>query len=67
MNQKKDINVIPYNNLFFEAAEEGTVPDLFLRLRKMIDKTDTHAIFIDEVKKTSQAIIDRIEELKIRI
>jgi MinD-like ATPase involved in chromosome partitioning or flagellar assembly len=67
LNQKKDINVIPYNNLFFEAAEEGTVPDLFLRLRKMIDKTDTHAIFIDEVKKTSQAIIDRIEELKIRI
>ncbi len=67
LNQKKDINVIPYNNLFFEAAEEGTVPDLFLRLRKMIDKTDTHAIFIDEVKKTSQAIIDRIEELKIII
>ncbi|MCI8587076.1 MAG: hypothetical protein HFJ49_00505 [Clostridia bacterium] len=67
LNQKKDINVIPYNNLFFEAAEEGTVPDLFLILRKMIDKTDTHAIFIDEVKKTSQAIIDRIEELKIII
>lgn len=65
LNQKKDINVIPYNNLFFEAAEEGTVPDLFLRLRKMIDKTDTHAVFIEEVKKTTQAIVDRIEELKI--
>lgn len=67
LHEKKEINVIPYNNLFFEAAEEGTVPDLFLRLRKMIDKTDTHAVFIEEVKKASDRILDRIEELKIQI
>lgn len=67
LNEKKEINVIPYDTLFFESAEEGTIPDLFLRLRKMIDKTDDHAIFIDEVKKASQTILDRIEELKYRL
>ncbi|MCI8655117.1 MAG: hypothetical protein HFJ48_04515 [Clostridia bacterium] len=66
LNEKKDISVIPFNYLFFEAAEEGNVPDLFLRLRKMIDKTDTHAVFIDEVKKASQVILDRIVELKFQ-
>ncbi|MCI8700154.1 MAG: hypothetical protein HFJ47_02285, partial [Clostridia bacterium] len=53
LNEKNEINVIPYDTLFFEAAEEGTIPDLFLKLRKMIDKTDEHAIFIDEVKNAS--------------
>lgn len=67
LNEKNEINVIPYDTLFFEAAEEGTIPDLFLKLRKMIDKTDEHAIFIDEVKKASQTILDRIEELKFRM
>lgn len=67
LNEKKDISVIPYDNLFFEAAEEGNVPDLFLKLRKMIDKTDSHAFFIEEIKNTSQTIIDRIEELKFKI
>lgn len=67
LNEKKEINVIPYDTLFFESAEEGTIPDLFLKLRKMIDKTDEHAIFIDEVKKASQTILDRIEELKFRM
>ncbi len=67
LNEKNEINVIPYDTLFFEAAEEGTIPDLFLKLRKMIDKTDEHAIFIDEVKNASQTILDRIEELKFRM
>lgn len=67
LNEKREINVIPYDTLFFEAAEEGAIPDLFLKLRKMIDKTDEHAIFIDEVKKASQTILYRIEELKFRM
>lgn len=67
LNEKKEIYVIPYNILFFEAAEEGTVPDLFLRLRKMIDKTDEHAVFISEVKKVSEKILDTNHELQLRI
>lgn len=66
LNEKKDINVVPYDTLFLEATEEGTVPDLFLKLRKMIDKTDSHAIFIDEIRKASEAILYRNREMQIR-
>lgn len=67
LNEKKEIHVIPYNTLFFEAAEEATVPDLFLRLRKMIDKTDENAVFISEVKKISEKILNTNHELQMRI
>lgn len=67
LNEKKEINVIPYDTLFFEAAEEGTVPDLFLKLRRMIDKTDEHAVFISEVKKVSERILSTNQELQLRM
>lgn len=67
LNEKKQISVIPYDNLFFEASEEGTIADLFLKLRRLKDTTDTHAIFIEEVKKTGERILEREAELKLRI
>lgn len=66
-NQRKELNVIPYDTLFFEAAEEGTVAELFLKLRRISDKSDPHAIFVDEVKKITERIVDTNEELKARI
>ncbi len=37
------------------------VPDLFLRLRRSIDEEDRNYIFIQEVKRASDAIIYRLQ------
>ena len=63
--EKKEFATIPYNTLFFEAAQEGNAPDLFLRLRRIEDKNDENFFFIEQVKKTTQEIIQKIQEDKL--
>ena len=46
LDEKKEINVIPFNLLYFEASEEAGVTDLFLRLKNVKDKTDENYIFM---------------------
>lgn len=64
VGERRDLFILPYNTLYFEAAEEGNVPDLFLRLRRIEDKNDENAFFIDNVKKVSEEILKRIQEEK---
>lgn len=64
IGEKKEILTIPYNTLYFEAAQEGNVPDLFLKLRRIEDKNDENAFFIEQVKKASEEIINKIYEGK---
>ena len=65
VGEKRELLTIPYNTLYFEAAQEGNVPDLFLKLRRIEDKNDENAFFIENVKKVSEQIIRRIQEEKI--
>lgn len=64
IGQRKELLAIPYNTLYFEASQEGNVPDLFLRLRRIEDKNDENAFFIEHVKKASQEILKKIQEDK---
>ena len=66
MNEKNKVSTIPYNTLFFEACEEAKLPDLFLRLRK-VDEEDRNAFFISEVKRTSDNIIYRLQDLAMKM
>lgn len=61
IGEKKELLTIPYNTLYFEAAQEGTVTDLFLRLRRIEDKNDENYFFIEQVKKASEEIIKIIQ------
>ena len=61
---KEKISLVPFNILFYEAAEEATVPDLFLKLRKMTDTSDINYFFVDETLKLTNRIVDRIKELQ---
>lgn len=63
---KRDITVIPYNTLFFEAASEQTVADLFLKIRR-VDDGDRNAIFIKEVKLAVEKIIYKLQELRMKM
>ena len=64
---KKDINLMPYNRLFFEAAEEAGIPDLFLRFKKSIDPEDRNAFFIEEVKRATENIMYRLQDLQVKV
>ncbi len=65
LKSKKDINVIPYNTLFFEACSEGKVAEFFLRLRK-VDADDRNATFIQETARLSKDLIYKIQELQLK-
>ena len=58
---------MPYNTLFFEAANEAGVPDLFLKLKKLSDYDDRNAIFLEEVKRASENIVYRLQEIEARM
>ena len=63
--EKKEFLAIPYSTLYFEAAQEGNVTDLFLKLRRIQDKNDENAYFIEQVKKVSEEILKRLQENKM--
>ncbi|MEI3435745.1 MAG: hypothetical protein V8S10_05395 [Clostridia bacterium] len=67
LNEKNPILVIPYNTLFFEATNEAGVPDLFLKLKRISDTDDRNIIFLQEVKRATEAIIYRLQELQAMI
>lgn len=64
INEKKELYIIPFNLLYYEAAEEAAVVDLFLKMRNFKDKSDENYIFMDSTKKLSDKIIKRLQELQ---
>lgn len=62
---EKEIYTVPYSTLFFEAANEGKVDDFFLRFRR-IDENDRNALFISEIKKASEKMTYRLQELQMK-
>lgn len=64
LGEKNQILTIPYNTLFFEAAEEAGVPDLFLRFKRMRDQEERNVFFINEVKRATENIIYRLQEVQ---
>ena len=65
MGEKNKVSTIPYNTLFFEACEEAKSPDLIFNLRK-IDEEDINGFFLSEVKRTSENIMYRLQDLAIK-
>lgn len=61
LGEKNQVLTIPYNTLFFEAAEEAGVPDLFLKFKKFNDQEDRNAFFISEIKRATENIIYRLQ------
>lgn len=67
LEEKNQVLTIPYNTLYFEATNEAGVPDLFLKFKKLSDSEDRNAIFIEEVKRATENINYRLQELQARI
>ena len=64
LEEKNQVLTVPYNTLYFEATNEAGVPDFFLKLRKIADSDDRNVIFLDEIKRDTENIIYRIQELQ---
>lgn len=64
--EEKEICVIPYNTLFFEACNEGKVADYFIKFR-LVDESDRNAGFIKEVTKATEKIVYRLQELQMKM
>lgn len=62
IGEKKELKTIPYSTLYFEASEEGTVTDLFLKLRRIEDRSDSNYFFVEQVKSATQEIMKRMQE-----
>ncbi len=67
MREKKELSVVPYNTLFFEACSEGTIIDFFLRLRNIADDTDKNVIFEKALEEADNNIIFKLQELQMKL
>lgn len=67
LQEKKELDLIPFNLLYMEAAEEGKVADLFLKLKNVKDKTDENYIFMQCTLNLTNNILRRLQELQMRM
>ncbi len=65
LGERNKVSTVPYSTLFFEACEEASVPDLFLKLKKT-DEDDRNGFFMSEVKRSAENIIYRIQDLAMK-
>lgn len=66
MREKKEINAIPYNTLFFESCSEGKVAEFFLRLRR-VEPDDRNAVFVEETARLAKDLIYKLQELQLKL
>lgn len=64
LEEKNQVLTVPYNTLYFEATNEAEVPDLFLKFKRLYDSEDRNALFIQEIKRASENINYRLQELQ---
>ena len=66
LKNRREISFLSYNTLLNDACEEGTVADLFLKL-KQIKSEDKNLDLLEESRKISESIIYKIQELELKI
>lgn len=66
LGMKRDISVIPYNTLYFEAASEESVADLFLKIRNVAEG-DRNKAFVVETKNAAEKIVYKLQELQMKM
>lgn len=69
LGEKKEILSVPYCNLFADAVQEGEVAEFFLNLRiKKLEGLDERtAFFSQELKRVTDAIVYKLQELQMNI
>ena len=61
----RDLYPVPYNTQFLEAINEGKITEFFTKFRGRVHP-DENTYFLDEVKETSERILEKLKELQMR-
>ena len=64
LNKREIINTIPYNNLVFEATQDGKMIDLYFNFIRLREK-DENYYFVKEIKRLFAEIKGKIEILQM--
>lgn len=67
LQEKKELDIIPFNLLYMESAEEANVVDLFLKLKNIKDITDENYIFMQSTLNLTNNIFKRLQDLQMRM
>lgn len=67
LQQKKELDILPFNLLFMEAAEEAGMADLLLKLRNVKDKTDENYIFMQHLLDLTNNIFKKLQDTQKRM
>ena len=67
LQERKELDLVPFNLLYMEAAEEGVVADLFLKLRNIKDKTDENYIFMKCIQDLTNNIVKKLQDMQMRM
>ena len=69
IGEKKEILSVPYDNLFADSVQEGEAAEFFLnaRVKRIEDTEERTGFFIHELKRDSEAIIYKMQELQMRV
>lgn len=61
----RDLYPVPYNTQFLEAINEGKITEFFTKFRGRIHP-DENTYFLEEVKKNSERILEKLKEIQMR-
>lgn len=64
LGERNKVLTVPYNTKFMEASNEAGVADFFIGYKTLKDTEDTNYLFIQEVKRASENIAYRLQELQ---
>lgn len=67
LKEKKELLVVPYNTLLFEACSEGNIIDFFLKVRNLSDSSDKNSRFVKEMKEIDTSIMYKLQELQMKM
>lgn len=67
LKERKTVNAIPYNTLFFEACSEGKIIDFFLKIKNITDETDRNYAFLKATSEMGEALIYKLQELRMKL
>lgn len=66
LRRNKDVYGIPYNTLFFEACNEGTLVDFMIKYRKVRPNSMQSSI-MTSFEEAGQRIIEKLKELQLHV
>lgn len=67
LQEKQEFDLIPFNLLYMEAAEETGVVELFLKLKNIKDKTDENYIFMQSNLNLVNNIFKKLQDMQMKM